>query len=86
MKNPKVSGFVKWELDFYRNECNFTDDESMFFDLRNSEMSIEEIAENMDCSVSKVNDLSKSVNSKIIKVLPIKDAYLQKYCSEYIAK
>lgn len=81
----KVKGFVKWELELYRNECNFTPDESMFFDLRNEGdgMSLEEIAGQMGCSMSKVTDLSESVTDKIIKVLPLKDAFFQKYCKEY---
>lgn len=86
MKKCKVSGFVKWELDFFRQECNFTSDESMFFDLRNEERSIEEIAEEMGYSVSKINDLSDAVKTKMLRVMPVKNSYLQKYCSEYIAK
>lgn len=34
-KEKEVEGFVKWELELFRNECNFTPDEAMFFDLRN---------------------------------------------------
>lgn len=83
MKRYKVSGFVKWELDFYKSECNFTPDESMFFDYRNEELSIERIAELMGYSVSKINDLSDSVNAKILKVFPLKEAYLKKYCEQY---
>jgi hypothetical protein len=83
MKKCKVCGFVKWELDFYRAECNFTSDEGYFFDLRNDEYSIEEIAEKMGYSVSKVNDLSDTVKAKIEKVFPVKEAFLKKYCDEY---
>lgn len=83
MKKCKVSGFVKWELDFFRNECNFTPDESMFFDLRNEERSMEEIAEEMGYSVSKINDLSDSVKKKMLRVMPVKNSYLKKYCEKY---
>lgn len=81
----KEKGFVKWELELYRNECNFTPDESLFFDLRNEGdgMSLEEIARQTGYSMSKITDLSASVSSKIDKVEPLKEAFFQKYCNEY---
>lgn len=81
----EVEGFVKWELELYRNECNFTPDESMFFDLRNEGegMTLEEIAGQMGYGMNKITKLSESVTGKIIKVLPIKEAYLKKYCEKY---
>lgn len=85
MKKKKVDGFVKWELELYRSECNFTPDESLFFDLRNEGdgMSLEEIAGQTGYGMTKISDLSKSVTDKIIKVLPLRDAYLKKYCEKY---
>ncbi len=85
MKKKEVEGFVKWEMELFRNECNFTPDESMFFDLRNEGdgMSLEEIAGQMGYCMSKISDLSKSVTTKIIKVLPLKEAYFKKYCEKY---
>lgn len=84
-KEKEVQGFVKWEMELFRNECNFTPDESMFFDLRNEGegMSLEEIAGQMGYGMNKVTSLSNSVTEKIIKVLPIKEAYLKKYCDKY---
>lgn len=81
----KVKGFVKWELEMCRSECNFTPDESMFFDLRNGaeSMSLEEIAGQMGYSMSKITDLVNSVDNKILKVLPLRDVYFQKYCKDY---
>ncbi len=57
-------------------------DDFMFFDLRNEGegMSLEEIAEQMGYSMSKVTDLFDEVNQKIIKVIPLRDAYFKKYC------
>lgn len=57
----------------------------MFFDLRNEGdgMSLEEIAEQMGYSMSKISDLSDEVTDKIKRVLPLKDVYLQKYCEKY---
>lgn len=81
----KVKGLVKWEMELFRSECNFTPDQSMFFDLRNEGdgMSLEEIAEQMGYSMSKISDLSDEVTDKIKRVLPLKDVYLQKYCEKY---
>lgn len=83
MKKCNVCNFVKWELEFFKTECNFTEDEQVFFDLRNAQYSLESIAEKMDYSLSKVNDLSESVKEKIEKVFPVKEAFLKKYCQEY---
>lgn len=81
----KVKGLVKWEMELFRSECNFTPDQSMFFDLRNEGdgMSLEEIADQMGYSMSKISDLSDEVTDKIKRVLPLKDVYLQKYCEKY---
>ena len=84
-KEKEVEGFVKWELELFRNECNFTPDEAMFFDLRNEGdgMSFEEIAGQMGYGMNKINKLSESVTEKIIKVLPLKEAFLKKYRDKY---
>lgn len=79
----KPKSFVKWEKELFKSECDFTPDQAMFFDLRNEEMSLEEIAEQMGYSMSKITDLSEEVTAKIVKVLPIKEAYLKKYCEKY---
>lgn len=81
----KVKGFVKWEMELFRNECNFTPDEAMFFDLRNEGegMSLEEISGQMGYCMSKITSLSDDVTEKIIKVLPLKDVYFKKYCEKY---
>lgn len=84
-KEKEVEGFVKWELELFRNECNFTPDESMFFDLRNGNeaMTFEEIASQMGYCMTKINKLSESVTEKIIKVLPLKEAFFKKYRDKY---
>lgn len=65
----KICDFVNWELDKFRNECNFTKEELEFFNYRAADLSIEQIAENMNISVGKANVLSRKVKDKIIKVL-----------------
>ena len=84
-KEKEVEGFVKWELELFRKECNFTPDESMFFDLRNEGdgMSFEEISSQMGYCMTKINKISESVTEKIIKVLPLKEAFFKKYRDKY---
>ena len=64
-----ISDFVEWELEKFRKECNFTDEELEFFNYRAQNISIEYIAEEMDISVSKANQLSRKIKSKILKVI-----------------
>lgn len=84
-KEREVEGFVRWELELFRNECNFTPDESMFFDLRNEGdgMTLEEISGQMGYGMNKINKLSASVTEKVIKVLPLRESYFKKYCEKY---
>ena len=84
-KEIDVEGFVKWELELFRSECNFTSDESLFFELRNEGdgMTFEKIAEETGYGMTKVNDLSNSVFKKIKKVLPLKEEFLKKYRDKY---
>lgn len=84
-KEKEVEGFVKWELELFRNECNFTPDESLFFDLRNEGdgMTFEEISGETGYSMNKINKISESVTEKIIKVLPLKEAFFKKYRDKY---
>ena len=64
-----IADFVEWELDKFRRECNFTDEELFFFNRRAKNIPIEQIAEEMNISVGKANKLSSKVKKKIIKVI-----------------
>lgn len=64
-----IADFVEWELQKFRNECNFTDEELFFFNRRAKNIPIEQIAEEMNISVGKANKLSAKVKKKIIKVI-----------------
>lgn len=68
----KIKGFIQSEIDFLKANCNFSREETDFFDLRNDEYTIEQIAEMWECSVGKVNKVSREVRRKIIKVLMTK--------------
>ncbi len=65
----QICDFVEWELEKFRNECNFDEEQLEFFNYRAKNIPIEQIAEKMDISVGKANKLSRKVKDKIIKVL-----------------
>ena len=69
MKNIQVYNFVEWELQKFRNECNFTDEELQCFELKAKDKSIEYIAQEMHISTAKVSRLVKRIKSKILKVI-----------------
>lgn len=61
--------FTEPECEFFRAQCNFTDDERAVFDLRVKDVSIVAIALKMSASESTVNRLIKRVKKKIHRVL-----------------
>lgn len=65
----QIYDFVKSELDMFRSECNFTNEELQFFNLRASGLTIEDVAEQMNISVGKANILSRKVKKKMIRVI-----------------
>lgn len=68
-KNIQVYNFVEWELQKFRDECNFTDEELQCFELKAKDKSIEYIAQEMHISTAKVSRLVRRVKSKILKVI-----------------
>lgn len=66
----KIADFVAWELDMYRKECNFTDEELEFFNLRARNKSLVQIQDALHCRETKASELSKSVKKKILKIPP----------------
>lgn len=69
VKLKPICNFVEWELDKFRNECNFTEDERKCFELKAKGKSIVYIASELNVSESTVNRLVKKIKKKIIKVL-----------------
>ena len=69
MKNIQVYNFVEWELQKFRDECNFTDEELQCFELKAKDKSIEYIAQEMHISTAKASRLVRRVKSKILKVI-----------------
>ena len=65
----QIRDFVKPELDYFREMCNFTEDELQYFELRSKDISNIRIADILHISESQVSKLSKRVKTKIKKVL-----------------
>ena len=65
----RINDFVEWELNMFRRECNFSDEELQYFNMRAKDKSNIEIALTMNVSESKVNKLAKRVKMKMLKVL-----------------
>ena len=65
----QIYDFVEWELQKFRDECNFSDDELMYFNLRAKHYSNQQIAIKMNVSEAKVSKLAKAVKAKIKRVL-----------------
>ena len=64
----KVYDFTVPELNHFRENCNFTDDERALFEYRSKGIPLEQCAELMNVSVSTIKRISRKVNNKIIRV------------------
>lgn len=61
--------FVKDEIDYLLEHCNFVNEEKDLFLLRASGNTIEEASEIMEIPYDTTRKISRRVNKKIIKVL-----------------
>lgn len=65
----RICDFTKPELDKFRDECNFTDEELECFNLKAKNKTNQSIAFHMNVSTSKVSYLTKKIKNKILKVI-----------------
>ncbi len=65
----RIPDFVKSEIDYIKENANMTPREMQLFELRNKENSLEECAEYMNCSISTVCRVNKSMKKKIMRVI-----------------
>ena len=70
LKRNLYNEFIKEEIDFYLREANFDERERSLFLYRNSKIPLEEVAEKMNCSVSTINRINRTMKTKIIKTAP----------------
>lgn len=61
----QIRDLTRSEADYLQAVCNFTKDENTLFELRLSDLSLEECAERMNRSVDSIKQLSRKVNAKI---------------------
>ena len=64
----KICEFTRREVEYLRQECNFTKEQVTLFDLRVKDIPLEECAERMNVSVSTVKRLNKRIKAKIDKL------------------
>ena len=63
-----IRDFIESELEHYRKECNFTDDELAYFNMKAKDYSDNKITIELNVSISKVNKLSRQVRDKVKRV------------------
>ena len=64
----KVSRFTKPQLDYFRENCNFVNDEVAVFEMRSQGIGLEEIAERLQFTYDGIKRVSREVNRKITVV------------------
>lgn len=72
-KQIKIPNFTRREIEFFLRECNFTEQETEMFNLRNKDYTLEQAAEEMNISCKTAYRINKRVKTKIIKVLSYDD-------------
>lgn len=65
----KIRDFVDPELEYFRLNCNFSDSELAYFNLRSKDKSNVQIALEMNVSQAQVSKLARRVKNKMIRVL-----------------
>lgn len=60
----RIYDFVNWELQKFRDECNFTSDELAYFNLRAKQYTNQQIAIKMNVSESQVSKLARRVKTR----------------------
>ena len=65
----KICDFTKPELDKFREQCNFTEDERQCFDLKAKGMTNIQLSVQFSMSESKVSMTMKRVRTKITKIV-----------------
>lgn len=64
----KINEYVEYQLNLFRKECNFTEDELELFNLMAKKMSIVQICMEMNISRTKYYCLSKTIKKKMNEV------------------
>lgn len=65
----KIRDFTVPELDRFRELCNFTNDELIYFNLRAKDKSNTQIAIEMNVSEAQVSKLARRVKDKMKRII-----------------
>ena len=65
----QIRDFTVPELNMFRELCNFTDDELVYFNLRAKDKSNVQIALEMNVSEAQVSKLARRVKDKMLRVI-----------------
>ena len=65
----QIRDFTVPELDKFRELCNFTPYERLYFELKARDKSNVEISLEMNVSTAQVSKIAKRVRNKIVKVI-----------------
>ena len=65
----KIRDYTLPELEYFRQYCNFTNDELTYFNYKAKDLSNIEISLKMNISTSQVSKFAKRVSSKISRVI-----------------
>lgn len=65
----KIQKYVEHELNIFRKECNFTDDEMDYFNFKARGYSNVRIASEMCSSPATVTRIGQAVSAKVEKVI-----------------
>ena len=60
-----IKDLVKPQLDFYRVNCNFTEDELCWFNMKSQDCTDVKMSMELGMSVSKINKLGGKVRAKM---------------------
>lgn len=64
----KIYDFTVPELNYFRENCNFTAEEMTLFEYRSKNIPLETCAEIMNVSISTAKRISRRINNKIIRI------------------
>ena len=69
MNRIRIYEFTKRELDYFRDRCNFTNEELEYFNLKAKNLTNVAVSLQMNISISKVSYIATKVVAKIRKVI-----------------
>ena len=69
----RIYDFIKPELDYFRQTCNFSEDELAYLNYKAKRFTNQEIAIKLKVSEAKVSTLARRVKSKIEKAQRMKN-------------